>query len=297
MKLNQDKLREFISCIFSFFLFLLFLLLFLLFGLYAGVFNKKVVESKVNESNFYNETYSLVYSRAKEVAEDAGLPEEVFREVITLERVYVGGKYYAEDVLDGKEPVFQTQKLEKELEDNINRYLSEKNIKATAELKAGTRELVQRILQEYQRGIQFDFIRSVGRLRKAYIRVLEGALPAIYLLLLLIILFLFKIQRYPHRMLRYINYGLLGASLLTAAVAAGMLLMKVYGRLPVEDGYYKNFLIRYFYWDIRVFLYLAGMGVILSAALGMLTRHLKYHVKNNRRIWREKNNEENSKEE
>lgn len=278
MKNKTNRLQSAISSVFSFLLTILFLLLLLLLGLISGAFNDRVVKLKVNESNFYNETYSLIYSRAEAIVEDAGLPDSILKDAVTLERVYIGGKYYVEDVLVGKEPAYKTDKLKADLETNIQSYLKEQNIVITDDLKTGMNELTERIVQEYRRGIQFDFIYSISKAKSSYLRLITVALPVIAGLMAVIILFLLRIHKYKHRALRYINYSVIAASALTGITAITLLLLKVYNNISVQPKYYNAFLRDYFRWDIQVYLYLAGLGGVLAALLFILTGQMKNNI-------------------
>lgn len=279
MKPNSVRIQSTISLIFSFLLTVLFLLLFILLGLYFGAFNEKLIKQKINESNYYNETYSIIYSKAESIVKDAGLPVSVLENAITLERIYIGGKYYVEDILSGKEPAYKTDKLETVLYININNYLTEQHIVKTPELEAGMGELTERLLQEYRRGIQFDFIKSISRLRQVYLRIIMIGLPALLILMSIIIYSLIRMHKYLHRALRYINYGVIAASLFTGVIAAVMLfLLKIHNKVTVQPEYYSLFLRNYFKWDIQVFLYIAGLGAVLTAILFIITGQSKNSI-------------------
>lgn len=279
MKQNSVRLQNIISLIFSFLLTILFFLLFILLGLYFGAFNEKLMKQKINESNYYNETYSVIYTKAESIIKDAGLPVSVLENAITLERVYIGGKYYVEDILAGREPRFKTDRLETVLNNNINNYLSEQHIVITEELEAGTAELTARLLQEYQRGIQFDFINSISRLKVIYLRIVMIGLPLILIFMTIIIYFLIRMHKYFHRALRYINYSVITASFLTGTIALGLLfLLKIYNKVTVKPIYYSLFLKNYFKWDIQVFLYIAGLGAVLTAVLLIITGQSKNRI-------------------
>lgn len=278
MKHNTDRLQNLISSVFSFLLAIMLLLLLLIAGLFSGAFNDKVIKAKVNESNFYNETYSIIYDRSESILKEAGLPESILKDAITLQRVYIGGKYYVEDVLAGKEPSYKTDKLKATLEENIRDYLDQQNIEVTKDLEAGTKELTERIIQEYRRGIQFDFINSISRLKYSSIRIVTFMLPVIIGLILLISFLLFRMHKYKHRAIRYINYSVITASVLTGGVAIALLLLKIYNKVTVQPKYYNTFLRNYFSWDIKVYLYLAGLGSIAAILLFLLTEHMKNNI-------------------
>lgn len=278
MKPNTARLQSTVSLIFSFLLTVLSIFLFILLGLYFGAFNDKLIKQKINESNYYNETYSIIYTKAVSIVKDAGLPVDVLENAITLERVYVGGKYYVEDVLAGKEPGFTTDKLEAVLYENINSYLTGQHIQITDELEAGIGEVTARLLQEFRRGIQFDFINSISKLKQSYMQITLVGLPVIIILMAIIIYFLIRMHKYLHRALRYINYSVITASFMTGITAGILFTLKIYNKVTVQPGYYNLFLKYYFKWDIQVFLYIAGLGAVLSAVLFIITGQSKNSI-------------------
>lgn len=278
MKQKPAKLQIIISAVFSFILTVLILVLLLMVGLYLGAFNEKIIKLKVSESNYYNETYSLIYDNTKTIVQDAGLPVTVLEDAITLERVYIGGKYYVEDVLEGNGPTYKTDKLEEALRTNINNYLKEQKVVITEELKAGTDELIAKVSQEYRRGIQFDFINSISKLKQSYKNALLIGIPILLVLAAVIIFLLIRMYKYKHRGLRYINYSVITASVMVGAMALYILLTGAY-HVKGEPRYYMSFINNYFKWNIQIYLGMAGFGAIASTLLFVIIKQLKESIR------------------
>ncbi len=278
MKQKSAKLQKVISAAFSFVLTVLILIVLLMVGLYLGAFNEKMIKLKVSESNYYNETYSLIYDNTKTIVQDAGLPVTVIEDVITLERVYIGGKYYVEDVLAGKQPAYKTDKLEESLRRNINNYLKDQNVMVTEELKAGTEELITKVSQEYRRGIQFDFINSISKLKQSYQSVLFIGIPILLVLAAVIIFLLIRMYQYKHRGLRYVNYSVITASAMVGVTSLYILLSGAY-HVTVEPRYYMIFINNYFKWNIQMYLGMAGFGLIASTLLFVFIKQLKESIR------------------
>jgi hypothetical protein len=278
MKQKSAKLQSIISVVFSFILTVLILILLLAMGLYFGAFNEKIIKLKVSESNYYNETYSLIYDNAKTIVADAGLPVTVLEDAVTLERVYIGGKYYVEDVLAGKQPTYKTEKLEDALRSNIDNYLATQKVTITDELKVGTDELVAKVSQEYRRGIQFDFINSISKLKQAYMHIILIGVPILLVLMAAIIFILTRMYKYKHRGIRYINSSVITASAMVGIITLIMLITRSYN-ITAQPKYYMVFLNNYFKWNIQIYLCMAGFGIITSVLLFVLTRHLKENIR------------------
>lgn len=277
MKQKKAFMQNNISLLFSFLLTILFLLLLFCIGLFFGAFNDKVIKQKINESNYYNETYTVIHKKVEAVVKAAGLPVNVLENAVTLERVYIGGKYYVENVLEGKTPVYKTENLETALRENIDNYLMEHNVTVTEGIKAGMDEITARIVQEYQRGIQFDFIHSISKARKTYTQIITIGLPIVILMAAVIIVFLLRIHKYKHRGLRYITCSVISASVITGIAAIITLGSKIY-KVSVQPVYYMSFLQKYFLWDIQIYLCMAGLGGIAAILLLLLTGQMKNNI-------------------
>ena len=278
MEKKQKLMQRIISSIFAFLLTMIFVSSFTLTGLYYGVFNNRIILSKVNESNYYNEVYKELQDRAEGILQEAGLPLNVLSDVITLKRVYVGGKYYIEDTLSGKEPVINTDKVRSQLEQNIDQYLTEEGISRTKELDTGIEEVIRKVEQEYKRGIHFQFIDYIAEYKASFMRLLRIAIPILILLAGIISVLLIKIHRYKHSGIRYIAYAMIASSCIVISSSAFLLITKSYEKMKQLPFYYGRFLTNYLKWDIQVFLYLGGIGMLLAILLITLVAYLKKNI-------------------
>lgn len=278
MKKKQKAIKSIISSAFAFLLTLIFLALFILVGLYYGVFNNRIILSKVNESNYYNEVYEELQERAQDILQEAGLPLNILSEVITLKQVYIGGKYYIEDALSGKEPGIRSNKVKNQLEQNINKYLTEEGILRTKELDAGIEEVINKVEQEYKRGIHFQFINYIAEYKASFMRLFSRTIPILLLLAGAISVLLIRIHRYKHSGIRYIAYAMIASSCIVISSSAFLLSTKSYERMKQLPDYYNRFLTNYLRWDIQVFMYLGGIGILLAALLILLVAYMKNNI-------------------
>jgi hypothetical protein len=291
MKRNKTKLQGFISAIFAFLLTIIFVVLFICIGFKVGVFNDRIILSKVNESNYYNEIHEQLNERAEAIVIEAGLPTAVLQDVITLERVYIGGKYYIEDTLSGEVAVANTEKVRENLTRNIEQYLAENEIVETEELHAGINEIISNVEQEYKRGIEFQFINYITIYKFQYLNIMKIVVPLLLVLAGILCFFLVRMQTYKHRGVRYIAYAMLASSIMTILTSAFLLLTRQYEKVDTSPDYYREFLIVYLNWDIKVFLFLGGIGIVISIILINLVGFMKNNIHNNRKLVNANDNE------
>lgn len=272
---NNSKIQKFVSSIFALLLSIILVVIILLIGLKFGVFNDNVILRKVNESNYYNEVQKELTERTERIILGTGMPDTVLTDVITLKRVYIGGKYYIEDTLAGKNPVIKTDSIKEQLSNNISQYLTKERITRTKELDSGINEVIGEVELEYKRGIQFQFIHYIYEYKAYYSKLVKIILPVLIIGVAIICYFLIRLQKYKHQGIRYIAYAVMSSTIITLLTTTILLVTKIYEKINVSPGYYNTFLINYFKWDIRVFLYLGGLSALLSVLLISLVGYVK----------------------
>ncbi|MHB8130880.1 MAG: hypothetical protein ACYDEX_18015 [Mobilitalea sp.] len=280
MKLNKSKMKVFMSCMFAFLLTLLFVTLYVCFGFGLGVFNNRSIISNINESKYYSNVCDELNKKAEKSISKAGLPSTVLKDVITLERVYVGGDNYIQNSLKGKEPQIKTEKLMEALSANIDHYLQQEEINQTSELKAGIEELISAIELEYKSGIQLQFVNYITEYKIKYINLMKVIVPMLIVLIGILCFFLIRMHQYKHRGIRYITYALISSSWIIIIAAAYLLMVKSYTKVMLTPDYYHDFLAAYFKWDIIVFIYMGGIGLTIAMALISLIGFLKRRANN-----------------
>lgn len=275
MKKRQDRIRFGVSIVFSFVLTLVFFLVFLLLGLNFGVFNDHVILSKVSESNYYNKVYEEVVDQCEEIIVDNDLPTTILNDVITLERVYVSGRNYIENTLQGREKEIQTDRIEKDFEKNLMGYLSEQGIEVTDEVYQGILEMVSLIKVQYQRNIEFKFIYYIAKYRSYIYKSIIWVIPILVVIGVILIFLLIRIFPYIHRGLRFVQYALMAASAITLISTIYLLVFSGYDSLSIEPFFYKYFISSYLKGALMVYLYISAMGILLSVMLLTLIQYLR----------------------
>lgn len=275
MKHGKSLIKTLISSIYAFLLTLLLFVLFTSVGLSFGMFNNKSIISKMNETKYYDKVYVELNKRTEEIVLQAALPTTVLEDVITLERVYVGGNNYVNGILKGDKPKINTDKLRSNLTDHINEYLTKQSIEQSDEVKTLEEKVVNRVEEEYLSSVSFKFIDYFTDSRKNFRNAMQYILPLSILFIGTLCFILIKIHKNKHRGLRYINYAMISSSLLLIIASTFLLLDKGYEKLNIMPVYYRDFLTAYFRWDIQVLLYMGFIGIILSTALISLTKFLK----------------------
>lgn len=280
MRFNKPTKKALTCNLFAFILTILLFLLISCIGFAVGVFNDKSVVNKLSESDYYNKVYDTINSNSKDIVQKAGFPTSILDDVITLERVYIGGKNYVNDVLNGNEPDIKTDKLRTTLANNIDAYLNERGLIRTDKLKESSDVMIAAIEAEYEKGIQLKFVDYYTGYKADFIKLNLVMVPVLVLLIAVICSFLLRMNQYIHRGVRYITYALIASSSLTMLLAFYMITTKNYTSLTLNPDYYYDFITMYLKWDIMVFLYLGEIGLLLSLVLIPFTGYLKNRLYN-----------------
>lgn len=278
MKSDKIKLRHIIAGLFTFLLTIQLAILLLLIGFGIGVFHDTTIIQKVNESNYYNEIHKEMNTIAEELMIEAGLPVTVLSEVITLDRVYISGKYYIEDTLAGRYATPTTTNIREKLSANMDQYLEEQGVLPSDELDSDVEHLLNEVEQVFQKGIQFEFVDYIASYKASYMHLLKIALPIVLCMIGVLCYFILRMNRYPHRGVRMIVYATIAASMMSILTASYLLLSGQYDKVEASPDYYRKFLVLLLQWDIKVFLYLGLMGLVIAIVLINLVGYMKNRI-------------------
>lgn len=280
MKMNKTVAMQLISFIYAFLLTLILVGLFTALGIGFGVLNNRSILHDLDESNYYNKVYTALYDRASRDIEEAGFPPSVLEEAITLDRVYITGRSYHAAVLNAETASLKTDKLKAVLEDNLRQYLKAKGAEPD-KLTAGLKQLLQTIEQDYMDAINLPVLTTIAEYRVKYLKAVLYLVPLMILMAALLCYLLLRMyrNRYIHRGVRYITYAMMSASVLISAMAGYLLLTRPYNGILIQPEYYQSFLNEYLHGSIAIFIYIGGMGLLLSFVLLSVVSYLKNRMK------------------
>lgn len=275
---KRKRIRRSLSLVLSYILSLVFFLLFVLIGIKAGVFNNNVILDRLNKSNYYHSIYETVLDNVESVLLPTGLNESVLNSVITMDMVYIGAKNTIEGTIRGEQVTQDTSGLENRLIKNIEDYAAENGIAYGTEQGQGLIKLSKDIAFEYTRMMDFPFINYYVKYRSIYDKLFVILVPVLLVIAGFIIVMLLRMQRYKHRAVRYIEYSTLASTIMISLFPLYLLISGNYRKINVSPRYFYDFMVGYLKWDIEVFLYIGGIGLIISLSLLLLIGNLKRRI-------------------
>jgi hypothetical protein len=250
-------------------------MIFLLIGIYAGVFNDSVILDRLHKSNYYQSIHKIITDNVESIILPTGLEVSVLEDVITMDAVYIGSKNTIEGALKGNIVVSDTKAIENKLAENIKAYATEKGIVYGEEQEEGMASLCKAVAAEYSRMLDFPFIQYYTKYKAIYHKIFMVGVPSLLLMAAVIIGVLLGIQRFKHKGLRFVAYGLLASIIMITVLPMILLISGAYQKLNVSPRYFYDFMVSYLKWDITVFLYIGGVGFALFAGILLLINTLK----------------------
>jgi len=114
----------------------------------STIFNKEYIIKKLDETNFYSETYKLVESNFENYIGQSGLEEDVIKNICTEDKVRKDINIILSNIYNGTKEEIDTSEIANKLNSNID----EQNVR-TAKNSEAINEFVEHICQSYKDSI------------------------------------------------------------------------------------------------------------------------------------------------
>jgi len=252
-------------------------------GIYFGAFNKTLILDSLNKTSYYNAIMDYTLDKSQSLAIPMGLKPEVFDNVFTFEETYAEGNALIHANLDGKEYIPNTSKVVDRLVSNINLYLKQNDLKVTNDQQANITTFSNIIADEYSKNLSVPYIKYYTSLRNIFSKLAYVGIPVFLLLSAFAIFLLIKMQRWIHRSLRFIAYGTLAASLMTAGLPVFLLITGSYKRLNVTPEYFYNFIVHYITESLYTFIIISLLLFVISIMLMTIIHFKKNELTNKKK--------------
>lgn len=281
-KKKNRKLRFVISSILSFCLAIFMTTATLLVGIKIGFLSENSVLTGMSKKDYYKGAKENFYQDAKDYTIPVGLPVEVVDDIVDSETVYEDIKGYVTASVKGMEFVFDTEELQNRLTENIYDYFREENLEMNEEQIVTVPKYTQMIADIYVDNMEVEFVELLGKVNKTLGKVVLYAVAGCIAVSAVVCVMLVKMQRWPHRGVRYIVYSSITTVIfvLTPAIVGGIGQSNMKPNIAQENLYYAA--MNYFTGALKIFVYLGLGWIAVTAALLVLIKYLK--KKSSRRV-------------
>lgn len=233
-------------------------------GLLTGLFNRQLIVEKITKSGYYEKSYQVFLEQTESLRKETNLPNSWVEETISFRRYYMVQRDYIANGLKGKEARLLTQKLKEELLEPIT---------ITSENKEKVDNLITKIMTQYEKNVQPEFVQTIYNSRKTFIKVAIIIVIICCLVIAGLVFMLFHMYQHRHKSISYLVYGVIGASLLE--IIFTILLKRIDYQYISDIDYYQKWITLYVEESINVFFYMGGAGILFIIALCGILRNMK----------------------
>lgn len=280
---KRNMLKNIVGLVFAFLLTLCFTTIMLLIGCRLGIFNDAIIRKQLEKTDYYDSVHQAIYDNSAELLLPSGLPEDVLDGVISKEKVKKDSENTVTMGLKGEGYIPDTTELEERFTENINKYIEENNIKANSETEEGIKKVSEQINKEYKRCMKFPFIRYYAKYQTLFNKIFLPALLLFIVMSALICIILVRMQRWPHRGVRYISYATLASVLMMAVPVIVLIATNVHARINISPKYLYDLLVGVIETDMGVMLATSFVGIVFFGVELYLISRLKYNAEHARR--------------
>lgn len=135
----------------------------------STMLNKKYILQKLDETNFYSETYKIVKSNFENYISQSGLNEDVLENICTEDKVKKDINIIISNIYDGTNEEIDTSEIAERLNSNIDK----QNVRTSKNIKA-IDEFVNHICESYRDSIiNTKYDKTINDLYEKILRNLE----------------------------------------------------------------------------------------------------------------------------
>lgn len=270
--------RKVISVIASFLLSMFLVIMAAEIALNFGFFNDSQTLDQINTSGYYDHAYDELRSNVAEILVSKGLPADALKSVITQRRVYIKGKQYIENDLRGKAEKVETDEVKKEIDSTLTDYYKTSGVDKDA-LKESVNDASSAVINEYTRIIRFQFVDYIRTWRNQYRSAAKVTFPCSAAAAIILVILLIKIQKYPHRGVRYTGISFAAAGLMCTVYPLYLLLTGGALRHNVTPDYYQSFLNDYITQGLTSFVITGAILLVIGIILAVMVKAMKSRLK------------------
>ncbi len=277
MKQNNNGTRFVFCNIFAFFLSLFLVGITCLTALFAGFFSQNLLLHGLEKSDYYHGVKAAFYDSADALRMPTGLPESVLEDLVSDDMVVRHVNDYLAACMKGKGESFEfeTLILRNRLQERINAYLQEENITPTEQQLAGEQDFIDSVEQEYIQRMKIPLIDYYSKASLLLKKTMLLLIPACLLLSIFSVYFIFRMNKWKHRAMRFVAYGTLGSGVMCFLAPFLAYLSGFYERIQMRPEYFYRFLVQLISDGFLILIASGVLWFLISLGLLFWIRYLK----------------------
>lgn len=281
--MNKERLRSFISLIFTFFLAFFMFVIVLLTTTRFTIMSPANFMNKMESVDFYNNTVTELNRAIKQNAAPSGFPLEMFENYVKEEDIREDMITYTKDRIAGKNVEIPTKEFRDRLVSDTDKYIKDNNIQMTDATKKGVTSFIDTSVSKYSYLTQFPYIEYYGQVTSLFSKGFLIGLPVMLVVSGILAFLLARLHVSRRKRRRYYAYGFIGAGLLTSALPIYLYVVNFFERINLKPQYLYNLLVSLTksYLIINI---VAGLALIIVGVIITILKVKKKHKKGKHKV-------------
>ncbi len=277
----QARVRTGICCILSFLISMFLFLLLCVTIFQSTVLNEGFFLKHLSDTDFYAKLTEEIkqdfvsYGSASGV--DASHFDYVFREIIPSTQIQQDVENSVHQVFTGTVQPVDTSYLTENLEQSFFEYAQEQG-KEIADENA-VAYLAETCMDTYSDYVNLPYAGQVSNLIVQYSPPVQMLSFLLFAVILVLAVFLFVINRWKHRAIRFYIYAFSGAGLMSLALPIGVLLSNKIDKISLASPSFYDFAVSYLHGIVYTFFLGALCIAVFVLVLSLLYVYLKQKAK------------------
>jgi hypothetical protein len=281
-RVAKSRLRSAICGVFSFLISMLLFLLTVLAVLQGTLLRQGFLESHMQSADFYSKVSSEIKEQYISYGNASGFDEpffdSVFVSVITTDQIKqdvntLVGQMYSNTKLE-----LDTAALNQKLYDAFVKNAESRRFDVTPQVEEQLHFLTDTCITAYEQAVTFPYGSQIGSLLTKAAVPLRAAMIVCGVVVVALALFLYFLNRWKHRAVRYGIYAVTGTLLMTLVLPLLALFSDRIHRIGIESQGMYDFAVSYMTGVVNLFFVAAAVQAVLLGVLSVCYILLKKRV-------------------
>lgn len=269
----KSKIKSVIYVMLAFILSLCLFVLSFAFMLKVTLLNTGYVMDNMNSTNYFADKKDEITRDLMDLGYASGLDESFFDSFIDEIMISSDTEKYLDSYYSGKGTVVDTTSFERTFNQQLDKYIEEKDIKS---VDVKSREnLVKKAVSIYRRSLELPLFGSIA----FYFQLLNKNIMIVFIftavLIAAIILIIIFTNRWRHRAVKYICYGISGGFLTVGIIPTVVMLSGKISQINISSRAFYNLFVVCANNIFYVLLFIAVIYFLVSVGLFFLYKNLR----------------------
>lgn len=278
---GNDIARKAISVVLGFLYACFGTILLMYLSLYFGFFRHAAFQKAMDKSHYINEVQELFYENANDLTIPVGLPEEVLEDIAPLDVIQKDIEGYEQASLSGIEFTFATEEVVGRLRENVYAHFEDQGQTMTKEQEEALPDYLSLIAEQYEKDVELPLVDYFPKVLGYYWKIFVILVPVLILLETAIVAILYRLYKRRYNGLRYVAYGTIAMTIMSAFPIVAALGNGFYKKLGISTRHLYRLAVAYVEGGLKTMLCAPIISAIASVVLILLIVKMKkkYHAK------------------